>query len=758
MRGATLPRLVVLGTALSLGLILYTVLLAEAGFGRPQAGDLLISPTTEGPGDRSAGSRQAALPQGSDAAAEAQPATAPQPTAQPPLAEPGRDLADALLLRSSQKEYTNDKGFRKAVAHYGLTLAEVDLAKTTLADALLRDERGSYYPTIYVAGEVAAGLDEGELAALKKAVAAGANLLVAAVQQSKNKALAVLTDGAITGATLPADSRLDFRFGEAAPEVTRELTGVAVVHERKPTDYALSLGQGGERTQVLATATDDAGATYPLFARYQAGKGYVFALGDKPEKSLDDNTLFENFYPIKQSGDAYKADRLVQVLPYLVFVRYAAGDEAWHRERDFANLTIDDPPLRKASLDFAGLLAESVARDFHVTIALPPDSAGKDEEDVVRLFRDNPDRLSLAQHGNEHDGYEFYKYETRANDEHEARPLEDQEADIVEGRTRLLAYARRTGIPAGNVMVFPYGISPAPTLALLKQYNYLATVNAQDVPLGEQRLRTSAAHMYPAELGYGGLAVVLRHQPNQAPYPFDLFLDKPALVYEHPGAFQSGGPKAFNKYADKINALHGEVEWQSLDHIAKRLYLQKTNDDGSVDVLFFAGRVVVTNDAERERTFHLRRQEDLALPIARLTVDGRPAAYAVENGVLRVDLDIPAGGSRELAITYGATEHDFALGPADVAFDGSGLASATVRNQGRRAGPVTVGFFAGSPSAGGELLALETAPRVEPGGAASLRVSLGDLGGRQLTVVVDPFDVIVEADEGNNAVGPVSPS
>jgi hypothetical protein len=47
---------------------------------------------------------------------------------------------------------------------------------------------------------------------------------------------------------------------------------------------------------------------------------------------------------------------------------------------------------------------------------------------------------------------------------------------------------------------------------------------------------------------------------------------------------------------------------------------------------------------------------------------------------------------------------------------------------------------------------------VEPGGTASLQASLGDLGGRQLTVVVDPFDGIVEADEGNNAVGPIAPS
>ena len=58
-------------------------------------------------------------------------------------------------------------------------------------------------------------------------------------------------------------------------------------------------------------------------------------------------------------------------------------------------------------------------------------------------------------------------------------------------------------------MVFPYGISPEQTLVLLKKYNYLATVNAQDIPLDTTRPPTWDYGMYQANMDYGGFPPLL---------------------------------------------------------------------------------------------------------------------------------------------------------------------------------------------------------------------------------------------------------
>lgn len=666
----------------------------------------------------------------------------------------GVDLYDALLLYDAGRRQISDFGFRKVVDFYGLTRADLDLATTTLTDALLRDEAGAYYPTVYIAGAtLESALDANELQVLKTAIEEeGVNLLVSALQIENNTAIQTLTDGEILGSTDPSDSRKDYYVSEAWPEVTRELSGITVVHESEQFDYALTIAPSATRTQVLVSSTDDDGRTYPLFVRYTNGVGQVFVSGDNPDIWLRYNPLYENYYPLSQSNGAFEAQRFAQIIPMMIFVRFTAEHEAWHRDQDYANLTIDDPPLRAFSLDYGAILPETIAHNYHLTIAMPPFFYEQSEPEVVELFLNYPDCLSLVQHGNNHDGYEFYKYTTEEGDPHPPRPIEEQEADIVEGRTRMEAHFRQTGIPYAPVMIFPFNISPAPTLSLLKQYNFQATINSVDFPLGETRSRTPNAHMYPAELSYNNFAVILRHKSDKVPHPFELFIDKPAFIYGHQGLFNRG-PDGFNTYADAINGLYGEVEWRSLDEIMKRLYLEKTNDDGSIDVMFFGNHLIITNESAMQRAYHVKREETLDVPIVSVTVDGMPVDYTHIDNVLPVDLVIPAGASRELRIRYAPANRDFALSPSDVVFDAAtGIITATVHNRASEAGPVTVGFFEGSPDNGGTLLALDTAPRIEPGATAVVTATLEAVTQAGMTVAVDPYDVIVEADETNNTV------
>lgn len=676
-------------------------------------------------------------------------------------AVPGRDLVDALLLYSSQSERSSDYGFRMAVGFYGLRLAELDLAQEELTDAALRDEAGAYIQTIYVETEnMEALLAPGEVALLRQVIAShGVNLLVGELRRTEGAATRALSAGVVTGARGLSGTRGEYLITEESPEVTRELGGVAVTVPGETSTRALVVAGSGGGVRTLVGARDGGGSLQPVMVQAPLGKGAVFFSSIAGHPRLRDGSLFDNFYPIKPVNAGFEAGRVLRVLPYLMFVRFSAGEEAWHREQDFANLTVDDPALARAALDYGGLLADAQAHDYHVTIAMPSARASAAEQAVIDLFRNHPDRLSVVQHGNEHDGYEFYRYQVNPGDTNRARPLPEQEADIAEGQARMDAFAERTGIPWGKVMVFPHGLSPEPTLALLKQYGFWATVNSSDVPLDAERAVGDYAHIYPAELAYGAFASLIRHKPNQVSYPFELFLDRPVLTYLHPPDFEAGGIGMFGPYAEAINQAKGKVAWRSLGDIARNLYLERRADDGSVEVMFFGGSLSLANPSDREQRYHLRRSEDTGLKVAAVTVGDVPVTYRHSDGVLSLDLTVPAKERREVAIRYAGEERDLAVAGAEIRQQpGRPIVTAEVINRGRVAGPVVVGVFA---LHGGErsqvALGLATVPRVEPGQATQVEVALLATGARQVSVVADPFDDLVETNEDNNAASSPAP-
>jgi hypothetical protein len=354
----------------------------------------------------------------------------------------------------------------------------------------------------------------------------------------------------------------------------------------------------------------------------------------------------------------------------MLTVRYALGDEAWHNDHNYANLTIDDPALIEPwnDLNYTELLLEMKLHKFHTTIAMHPANWQKSQPVVISIFRTNPNYYSLVQHGNNGDGYEFYKYTLSEDDESKdtelsVRPLVDQEADIVEGLSRMTEHRIQTGITFDRVMIFPWGISPEQTLVLLKKYNFLATVNTQDVPLDATRPSNWDYGMYLANMDYGNFPSLVRRpggtyqpfKPMLQPFIFDLFIDKPALFYSHAyeGDLFDTGIDAFNPVADQLNQLADDVEWRSLGFIMKHLYLEKNNDDGSVDIKMFGNHLFVDNEGANDRTYHISKEEILNVPIRNMIVNGHNFPYQVEDGVLTLDVLLPANSLLEILITYG---------------------------------------------------------------------------------------------------------
>lgn len=497
------------------------------------------------------------------------------------------DLYDTAILYSAVQLQNSDVNFHKISEFYGLRYKKIDLSDVKVTNGQLRDANNGYLKAIGInARTVEKELDAIELQVLRDVVSSGgSNLLVyetpSDASQNRYENIKVLTDNKILGTSKLTDSEKDWVISVHYPWITREFTGLKLSYLEPQDDLAIRMDPEAADVNAIISATDDSSALYPVFVRWKLGKGNVFLLGSRQMMNLNEVGIRE----------LYQTRHFSEIVPVMMFLRYAGGREAWHRDIDYVNLTIDDPPWKEpyGNLSFKKLLNEMEDHNFHTTIAFIPWNYDRSESEVVNLFLNYPERYSLVIHGNNHDHYEFQKYKKV--------PIHEQEKDIIEALNRMEEHRRLTRIPFGNVMIFPHGISPAGTLELLKKYNFRATVNNEIISLGESAREDQSSKMELAEMDYGGVAVIKRH-PVQgyeiwsfdsapthvrvAPYAFDLFLDQPVLLGTHQDYFASG-MDAFNPIADGINELVGEVEWKSLGHIIEHLYLEKENDDGSVD-------------------------------------------------------------------------------------------------------------------------------------------------------------------------------
>ena len=397
-----------------------------------------------------------------------------------PLAEAARsgpDLDDVLLLYDSRNPKDFDTNLCRVAELYGLLCRGVDLRSIELTDTLVRDDRGEYFKLIGVAADHVLGytflFSSHELDILQSAISVhGSTLLISNVEdQHDSKLLDDLTQGTIVGAGVPPDAVSEWTITREAPEITRELTGQSISPAKSELqgDFTLTIADRVPVT-TLFTSTDAEGRVSPIFVRVAVGAGSIF-VDSARERGNVEELSFRGMY--------YDTSYFSSIVPPLLAMKYALGDEAWHSSRDYANLTIDDPSLTEpfGSLSYIGLLTEMESHNFHTTIAMHPVSWTESEPAVVSLFLAYPERYSVAQHGNNGDGYEFYVYDETDDREYEGmilppRSLSDQEADILQGAARMESHRILTGIPFEKVMVFPWGISPEPTLSLLKKHNY----------------------------------------------------------------------------------------------------------------------------------------------------------------------------------------------------------------------------------------------------------------------------------------------
>lgn len=587
-----------------------------------------------------------------------------QPAALVTAAAVTADLTDMLVLYDSSHPHEFDPYLCRLANFYGLQCRANALNSTPLTAAQLQDEQGAYFKLIAISANAlnATLLTLQEVDLLKQAVTTGgAQLLIAKADSRQNLTLLrELTQGAITGVRSVQDKSCDWAVSSQAPAITSAFAGLTIKPTKSTTQGDYAIVTSSAAVKPLLTSMDSTRQSYPLFVQYPLGRGAIFVDAGKSPGQFGKLSLTDLYFNTQYFST---------VIPTMMVIQGAFGPEAWHSQQAYVNFTIDDPALQTVNhllsqwkpMDYLNLLPQMQAHHFHLTIAWQPRNWQKSDPEIVNLFVNNPSYFSIAQHGNNHDGFEFYKYTATSQDRRPARPLAEQVADIREGLTRIEDHYQRTRIPYDRLMLFPYGNGPVGTLAVLKQYDYLATVQGPATPLMAAPSARWDYDMYPANLDFANFPLVRRQildNPNDyttTSFAQNLFLHKPILLSSHANPMFGSSIRAFNPLADEINRLAPEIQWQNLGYVLKHMYLEKQRDDGATEVMMQGNNIVLENDHNRADTFYIVKEETLNVPIRRVTVNGQAVNYTVAANQLRLTLALAANAAANIFVDYEET-------------------------------------------------------------------------------------------------------
>lgn len=543
--------------------------------------------------------------------------------------------SEIVFIRSSEGPSAAPRQLEIASSFYGLNLRVVTAPAVHDATLLSREVKRQETIGVVIAVDALPLVDEPALLrALHRAGGSNVPVLILRVEPNTDPALLrAWSDGSVVGCEHPGNlARPQYVFGKV-DGFTRQLTGVEIPLAAQDVSYLLT-GERDESQRVASIRDDDQAFPVAIETVVQQVKVFMASAVFSGGSLTEGQDLVSAF---------------LRVAPEMMFVRYCAGERGWHSVHHYANLTIDDPWLRQpyGYVDYEGLLEEMEKHNFHTTIAFIPWNYDRSQPEVVSLFRNHPERFSIAIHGNNHDHKEFTDYRSR--------PLAFQVGDLKQALARMEKFSALTGIPYDKIMIFPHSIAPEGTLEALKTYNYLATVNSTNVPQGGVNPSDLSFSLRPVTLSFGNFASVSRYSVtapvSEAFIAINQFLDNPLLFYGHSDFFAKG-IDAFDGVADDVDKLAPDTQWRGLGDVAKHLYAVKLRDDSNYDVAAFSSDICLENITGRDATFYVRRQETEGEAIKSVSLDGKPYEYRLQNGYLSLIVPIPMSGTRCVAIRY----------------------------------------------------------------------------------------------------------
>jgi hypothetical protein len=288
-------------------------------------------------------------------------------------------------------------------------------------------------------------------------------------------------------------------------------------------------------------------------------------------------------------GEAPLTDYFSRFVPYAMVLRHLFGAESWRPASKSAAVIIDDPLLRNryGFMDYGTLHRLVQEYNFHATIAFIPHNFRRSASQIVNLFRQNPQRLSICFHGNDHTGAELA-----------AKDIALLNTMLQIAGRRMDAHRAKTGLVCDRVMVFPQGNFSVEAMDVLKAHNFEACVNTSGQPTGQPVALSLRELAQPAVLRYAGFPLFLRSKiphTQRENIAFSLFFGKPVLIVAHHDAFER--PQDLIEVVNRINAVAPGIAWSNLSTVVKHSFWERTSAEGIRSVRAF-GEVVQTSVPE----------------------------------------------------------------------------------------------------------------------------------------------------------------
>jgi len=334
-----------------------------------------------------------------------------------------------------------------------------------------------------------------------------------------------------------------------------------------------------------------------------------------------------------------------RLLPHAMALRHFFGEECWRPGKPQASIIIDDPLLWRdyGYLNFESLLRAAEQHNFHTTISFIPHNYKRNSARIIRMFRENPHRLSICFHGNDHTQAEFASNDTT---------LLNSRLSIAEERMKV--HGQVTGLHCDKVMVFPQDDYSVEALRVLKSRNFRAAISSP-YPVGKLVPLTIGDLAQPAVLRYAGFPVFTRSfikHTSREDIAFNIFFGKPILIGEHHDTFQR--PASLLELVGEINSIAPGTSWCNLESVVDYTTLKRRRPDGTVQVRPYSSHVRIANDSCSTERYSIEWcQSGQNSPIEHVLQDGTQSPrVTVEDARIRISAELPTGASQTFSIVY----------------------------------------------------------------------------------------------------------
>jgi hypothetical protein len=332
-----------------------------------------------------------------------------------------------------------------------------------------------------------------------------------------------------------------------------------------------------------------------------------------------------------------------RLMPYAMALRHIFGEECWRPCKAHASIIIDDPLLRRdyGYLNFESLLRLMEQYNFHTTISFIPHNYRRNSARIIRMFRENPHRLSICFHGNDHTDAELASTDTA---------LLNRMLGIAEERMKV--HEEVTGLHCDRVMVFPQDNYSVEALEVLKSRNFHAA-SSSPIPVGEPVSLRIADVAQPAVLRYGGIPLFTRNfirDTQSQDIAFNLFFGRPILIGEHHDTFKH--PGSLLEVVQKINSIAPGISWSNLESVVDNSTVKRRRPDGTVEVRPYSSNVVIANDCASVERFSIQWGQFGKCSLSEQVLrDGtRFPGFEFDDTGIRVLAELPPGASQIFSV------------------------------------------------------------------------------------------------------------